>query len=49
MIPIQITLVSLSKKPSHHELSQTAAALQKQATRDLGPMWGFDTLDPKWV
>jgi hypothetical protein len=40
----QIALVSLSKKPTHRELSQTAAALQKQATRDLGPIWGFEAM-----
>lgn len=42
MIPKQIGLVSQSKKPTHRELSQTAAALQKQATRDLGPIWNIE-------
>lgn len=41
MLLKHIALVSLSKKVSASDLSQTAAALQKQATRDLGPIWGI--------
>ncbi|HVU83329.1 MAG TPA: hypothetical protein VHC50_00720, partial [Puia sp.] len=41
MLLKHIALVSLSKKLGASELSQTAAALQKQATRDLGPIWGI--------
>ena len=42
MIPKQVALVSLSKNISASDLAQTSAALQKQATRDLGPIWGVD-------
>jgi hypothetical protein len=46
MIPTRIGLVSLSKKPTHAELTKTAAALQKQLTRDLGPIWNIEaTID----
>jgi hypothetical protein len=41
MLLKHIALVSLSKKVSASQLSQTAAALQKQAARDLGPIWGI--------
>ncbi len=37
-----IALVSLSTKISLADLAQTAAALQKQATRDLGPIWDVE-------
>ena len=50
--PIYIALVSQSKKTSHSEVNRVAAALQKQVTRDFGPIWNvqavvssFSTLD----
>jgi hypothetical protein len=42
MLPRHIALVSLSTKLTPTQLSQTSAALQKQATRDLGPIWGIE-------
>lgn len=42
MLPKHVALVSLSKQLTPSELSQTAASLQKQATRDLGPIWSID-------
>jgi hypothetical protein len=39
MFTQQIALVSKTKKIKVSELQQVAAALQKQATRDLGPIW----------
>ncbi|HLK29019.1 MAG TPA: hypothetical protein VKT28_10565 [Puia sp.] len=42
MLPKHVALVSLSKKLTASDLSQTAAALQKQTTRDLGPIWGVE-------
>lgn len=42
MLPKHVALVSLSKQLTPSELSQAAAALQKQATRDLGPIWSID-------
>ena len=41
MLHKQLALVCLSKKLTPTDLSQTAAALQKQATRDLGPIWNI--------
>jgi hypothetical protein len=41
MLLHHLALVSTSKKISAADLSLTAAALQKQATRDLGPIWGI--------
>jgi hypothetical protein len=41
MLPKHVALISLSKKITASDLSQTAAALQKQATRDLGPIWNI--------
>lgn len=41
MLHKQLALVCLSKRLTPTELSQTAAALQKQATRDLGPIWNI--------
>jgi hypothetical protein len=41
MFTQQIALVSKTKKIKVSELQQVAAALQKQATRDLGPIWGI--------
>ena len=42
MLTQQLALVDCTKQLSATELSQAAAALQKQATRDLGPIWGVD-------
>jgi len=36
----QIALVSQSKKIKSSELSKAGAALQKQATKDISPLWG---------
>ena len=41
MLPYHIALVSISKKITASDLAQTAAALQQQVTRDLGPIWGL--------
>jgi hypothetical protein len=41
MLVNHVALVSLSKKVSAAALAQTAAALQKQVTRDLGPIWSL--------
>jgi len=41
MLIQHLALVSKSKKIKSSQLSQAAAALQKQATRDLGPIWGI--------
>ena len=50
--PIYLALVSQTKKVVHSQLDRVAAALQKQATRDFGPIWniqamisGFSSLD----
>ena len=51
-LPHQVALVSASPSVSFPELSTVAAALQKQATRDFGPIWSvtatvnaFDSLE----
>ncbi len=36
-----LALVSLTSKVSAADLAKTSAALQKQATRDFGPIWGI--------
>ena len=41
MIIHHIALVSLTKKITDARLSTVGAALQKQAVRDLGPIWGI--------
>lgn len=41
MLTKHIALVSKTKKIKMSELTQVAAALQKQATRDLGPIWNI--------
>jgi hypothetical protein len=41
MLTHQIALVSKTRHIKSSELSKVAAALQKQATRDLGPIWGI--------
>ena len=40
MLTQNIALIDQSKKLHAAQLSKVAAALQKQATRDLGPIWG---------
>jgi hypothetical protein len=40
MLTQHIALIDQSKSLHAAELAQAAAALQKQATRDLGPIWG---------
>lgn len=46
MLPINLGLVSQTSNISASELSQTAAALQKQVTRDFGPLWSVQaTID----
>jgi hypothetical protein len=42
MLLRQLALVSESSGVSSSELTQVSAALQKQATRDFGPIWGVD-------
>ena len=42
MLSKHIALVSKTTKIKSSELQQVAAALQKQATRDLGPIWGIE-------
>ena len=42
MLSKHIALVSKTNKIKSGELQQVAAALQKQATRDLGPIWGIE-------
>jgi len=42
MLSKHIALVSKTTKIKGSELQQVAAALQKQATRDLGPIWGIE-------
>ena len=47
MLTRQVAIVSETKKVSFSGLSRVAAALQKQATRDLAPIWGIQaTVDP---
>jgi hypothetical protein len=41
MLPVQIALVSITRQTDPHDVSHVAAALQKQATRDLAPLWGI--------
>ncbi len=40
MLPVNLALVSQSRQTNPADLSHVAAALQKQATRDLAPLWG---------
>ncbi len=40
MLPVQIALVSQTAKTEPDEVCHVAAALQKQAIRDLAPLWG---------
>jgi hypothetical protein len=42
MLTQLIALVDCTKTITPTDMSQAAAALQKQATRDLGPIWGVD-------
>ena len=39
-LPHQVALVSDTQSVSFSDVSAVAAALQKQATRDFGPLWG---------
>lgn len=41
MLPRQLALVSETNAISPRELTRVAAALQRQATRDFGPVWGI--------
>ncbi len=52
MLTHNLALVSTSKQTKAADVATTASAIQKQATRDLGPIWGiqatvdyFDDLD----
>ena len=40
MLPVQVALVSQSAQTEQADLVHVAAALSKQATRDLAPLWG---------
>ena len=42
MLTQLVALVDCTKTISPTDMSQASAALQKQATRDLGPIWGVD-------
>ncbi|MCX4820469.1 hypothetical protein OG883_11235 [Streptomyces sp. NBC_01142] len=42
MFVTQLALVSESTRINPSQLNRVAAALQKQATRDLSPLWGID-------
>jgi len=42
MLPVQIALTSLTDQVGLTELSQVAAALQRQVTRDFTPLWGIE-------
>jgi len=47
MLPMHIALVCENNATSEEELNRVAAALNKQVTRDLGPIWGIEaTVDP---
>jgi hypothetical protein len=39
MLPVQVALVSRSRQTDPADVSHVAAALQKQAARDLAPIW----------
>ncbi len=41
MLPSHVALVSEGSRIAVHELTKVAAALQKQVTRDFGPLWGI--------
>ena len=41
MLPVQVALVSQTQRTEPQHVSHVAAALQKQATRDLAPLWGI--------
>ena len=40
MLPVQIALVAYTRQADPADVSHVAAALQKQASRDLAPVWG---------
>ena len=39
MVPIHIALTTMTDKVTTADLSEVAAALQKQVARDFGPIW----------
>jgi hypothetical protein len=41
MLPVQIALVSWTLQTDPYNVSHVAAALQKQALRDLSPIWSI--------
>lgn len=41
MLPVQIALVSWTRQTDPYNVSHVAAALQKQALRDLSPIWSI--------
>src|ERR1700712_1847451 len=41
MLTHNLALVSTSKRTKAADVATTASAIQKQATRDLGPIWGI--------
>jgi hypothetical protein len=46
MLPVHVALVSESQNIDPADVARVAAALQKQATRDFGPVWSVDaTID----
>jgi hypothetical protein len=47
MLPIHVALVADTDSVSAREITRVAAALDKQVTRDFGPLWGvLATVDP---
>ena len=47
MLPIYVALVCETDSISPREFTRVAAALDKQVTRDFGPIWGVPaTVDP---
>jgi hypothetical protein len=42
MLPVQIAITSLTDQVGLTELSQVAAVLQRQVTRDFTPLWGIE-------
>jgi hypothetical protein len=47
MLPIHVALVADTDAVSAKEVTRVAAALDKQVTRDFGPLWGVQaTVDP---
>jgi hypothetical protein len=47
MLPVHLALVSLTPTVGLSELATVSAAIQKQLTRDFGPLWTIEaTIDP---